>query len=278
MGSSRPSPGPLADAPDRSYAEKLDRFAQFAAPELQRIFADFAPPPGAVALDLGCGTGVAARWFEKQVGAQGLVVGVDLSRPHLRAMGEVGSSARVQADAGQLCFRDAAFDFIWSCNTINHLAAPVEALRAMHALLRNHGRLVLAQSGFLPEMFFAWDAPLDEAVRRACHAYYRARYSLAVADTAALRGLLHLLQTAGFRRGRVRTYVIERVQPLAAEDRTYLETTLFADTWGARLQPYLLPSEWEALRRQTDPESDDYCLDRPDFHHLQTLTVCEGHA
>ena len=35
---------------------------------------------------------------------------------------------------------------------------------------------MLAQSGLLPEMYFAWDTPLDDAVRRACHESYRARY------------------------------------------------------------------------------------------------------
>jgi SAM-dependent methyltransferase len=272
MDSSRP----LADAPDRSYAAKLDRFALFAAPEIQRILEDFAPAPGAVALDLGCGTGIATGWLEERVAPGGYVVGLDLSRPHLRAASAQGARALVQADAGQLCFRDAAFDFIWSCNTLNHLAAPVDALRALRASLRGDGRIVLAQTGFLPEMFFAWDTHLDDAVRRACHAYYRERYSLEPGDTAALRGLPRLVQAAGLRLGRVRTYVIERLQPLSAADRAYFETSIFAETWGQRLKPYLQPAEWAALRSQTDPGSADYCLARADFHHLQTLTACEA--
>lgn len=274
MGSSRP----LADAPDRSYAAKLDRFARFAAPEIQRILADFAPAKGAIALDLGCGTGLATGWIAEQVSPGGYVVGLDLSQPHLRAASAQGAGALVQADAGRLCFRDAAFDFIWSCNTLNHLAAPVEALRALGAALRAGGRIVLVQTGFLPEMFFAWDTHLDDAVRRACHAYYRERYSLAPDDTAGLRGLPRLVQAAGLRLGRVRTYVIERLQPLSAADRAYFEASIFAETWGQRLQPYLQPAEWSALQSQTDPGSADYCLSRADFHHLQTLTACEAHA
>ena len=274
MDSSRP----LADAPDRSYAAKLDRFAKFAAPEIQRILADFAPAPGAAALDLGCGTGLATGWLEQRLAPGGHVVGLDLSEPHLRAASAHGARSLVQADASRLCFRDDSFDFIWSCNTINHLAQPVEALKALRASLRRDGRVALAQSGFLPEMFFAWDSNLDDAVRRACHAYYRGRYALTLAHTAGLRGLLRLLDDAGFRRGRVRTYTIERVQPLTREDRDYFETAIFTDTWGERVKPYLLPEEWTSLQRYTDPVSDQYCLDRADFHHLQTLTVCEGLA
>ena len=45
-----------------------------------------------------------------------------------------------------------------------------------------------------------------------------------------------------------------------------------------RLKPYLSARDWEALVRNTDVHSPDYCLERPDFHHVQTLTICVGHA
>jgi SAM-dependent methyltransferase len=204
-------------------------------------------------------------------------VGVDLSLPHLHAARGAGQVGLVQADAAKLCFRDATFDLIWSCNTINHLADPVAALVAMRAALRPAGRVVLAQSGFLPEMFFAWDAPLDDAVRRACHQYYRERYGLGLLDTARLRALVGLLQRASLRVGRVQTVVIERIQPLTEADRAYFEETVFRGTWGERLRPFLTDGEWQALCHNTDPASPEYCLDREDFHHLQTLTLCEAY-
>ncbi|HEY6126126.1 MAG TPA: class I SAM-dependent methyltransferase [Steroidobacteraceae bacterium] len=269
---------PLRDSPVRSYSAKLARFAQFAEPELRGIVAGLRLPPRAVVLDLGCGVGLVSALLAEAIGGSGRVIGADLSLPHLQAAKANYLGPLVQADAARMCFRPGAFDVIWSCNTLNHVDDPVGVLKSLKPLLRGSGRVVLAQSGFLPEMFFAWDAPLDEAVRRACHAYYRNRYSLEVADTAGLRGLVRLLDLAGYRRGAVRTVVIERLQPLGAADAAYFEETMFAGTWGERLKPFLDAREWDALRRYTDPESAEYCLHRRDFHHLQTLTVCEGHG
>lgn len=274
MASSRP----LHDTPRRSYAGKLERFARFVAPELKSLFAELGLRRGAAVLDAGCGVGVATHMLAELLGGDARVVGIDLSLPHLRAARPLRDVSLLQADASQLCFRDRSFDLIWSCNTINHLADPVRALSDMRAALRPGGRIVLAQSGFLPEMFFAWDAPLDEAVRRACHEYYRDRYGLALDDTARVRGLVGLLQRAKLRVGRVHTLVIERVQPLTPADHAYFEEAIFRGSWGERLRPFLTPEQWQALCSNTDPASVDYCLDREDFHHIQTLTVCVGHA
>src|SRR5262245_42919764 len=191
MASSRP----LADTPYRSYAGKLERFARFIAPELRSVFSGLGLDRSAKVLDVGCGVAIATRLVAGLLGSEAQVVGVDLSLPHLHAArgpSDVGplDIALLQADAAKLCFRDATFDLIWSCNTINHLGDPVAALVAMRSALRPGGRVVLAQSSFLPEMYFAWDAPLDEAVRRACHEYYRERYGLARNDTARIRGVI----------------------------------------------------------------------------------------
>ena len=266
---------PLGDAPDRSYVRKLEQFARFAEPELKRIFSDLALPPGAMALDLGCGAGLATRWLRERIGDSGHVVGVDLSLKHLRAA-EAHHATLVQADGAHPCFRDGVFDLIWTCNTINHLGKPVEALRKLGDSLRPGGRLALAQSGLLPDMFFAWDAPLEDAVRAACHRAYRDRYALALDDTAGVRGLVRLVQAAGFGSVRTRTYVVERVQPLAQADRDYLQHAIFEGAWGEKVLPYLSADERARLKRTCDPEAPDYCLDRSDFHHIQTLTVCEG--
>jgi ubiquinone/menaquinone biosynthesis C-methylase UbiE len=273
MGSSRP----LGDSPERSYAAKLERFARFAEPELKKIFADLALPPGSVGLDLGCGPGLASSWLEESIGNAGYVVGVDLSLPHLRAA-RAHHHALVQGDAGQLSFRNSVLDFIWVCNTVNHLADPVASLARLREMLRLHGVLAVAQSGFLPEMFFAWDARLDEAVRTACHRYYFERYALEAAHASGLRNLLRQLRAAGFRRVRARTYVIERTQPLSPADREYFQYAIFEGAWGEKIHPYLDHADVATLRRNCEPSSSEYCLDREDFHHVQTLTVCEGRA
>ena len=225
---------------------------------------------------MGCGAGLATAWLEAGIG-DGFAVGADLSLPHLRSAAQ-HHGRLVQCDAGQLAFRESAFDFIWSCNTINHVAEPVLVLARLRELLRKGGRLALAQSGFLPEMFFAWDAPLDETVRTACHHYYRQRYGLDILDTARVRNLLHDLRAAGFTTITARTHVIERTQPLSDADRDYLQHAIFEGTWGEKIYPFMEQWDVARLRRNCDPSSNEYCLDREDFHHVQTLTVFESRA
>jgi SAM-dependent methyltransferase len=266
----------LGDAPDRSYATKLELFGRFVTPDLRRIFADLKLPAAGAVLDLGCGPGLTTELLAEQLGPGAQVVGLDLSLPHLRSSRRQQTLRLVQGDAMSIAFREGAFDLIWACNTLNHFGDAQAALRALRRCLRADGRLVVAQSGFLPEMFFAWDAPLDDAVRLACHRYYRERYGLKIVDTAAIRGIGATLQAAGFRSLRMRTYVIERVQPLSDADRDYLRYAIFEGTWGERLDPYLGADDRDRLRRNCDPRSAEYCLERADFHHLQTLTVCEG--
>jgi SAM-dependent methyltransferase len=274
MDSSRP----LADAPDRSYARKLALFADFAAPELREVLAGLALARPSRVLDVGCGVGAAAGLMAELLGRDALVVGIDLSLPHLRVASEITNAEFVQADAASTCFREATVDLIWTCNTINHLRDPVGALRGLRTLLGPGGRIVLAQSGLLPEMYFAWDAPLDDAVRRACHEYYRDRYGLTPQDTAGIRGLVRLANEADLTVRRVRTIAIERIQPLTTTDRLYFEEAIFAGTWGERIHAYLSADERDRLARSCTPGSPGYCLDRADFHHVQTLTMCECRA
>lgn len=267
----------LSDSPDRSYAAKLERFAEFARPELRRIFAELNLPSRGMALDLGCGTGHMTSLLVEQLGPDVDLVGLDLSYPHLQSAQSQRMFSLVQGDAELPCFRNGVFEFVWSCNTINHLTDALAGLQALRRQLTDGGRLVLAQSGFLPEMFFAWDARLDDVVRAACHRYYRERYDLDIADTTGIRGIVGLMQAAGLGDPATRTYVIERTQPLSAADRNYFLHTVFEETWGERIWPYLVPGDRDDLRRYCDPASPEYCLDRRDFHHIQTITVCEGH-
>jgi len=113
----------------------------------------------------------------------------------------------------------------------------------MRRLLRGGGRLVLAQSGLLPDMFFAWDAPFEDAVARGLPS------SLTRAVRARSRG-----------------------------HRDYLRHAIFEGAWGDKVLPYLSHDERARLRLNCDAASPEYCLDREDFHDIQTLTLCEGRS
>jgi len=269
----------LGDSAGRDYSSKLRHFNAFAQPELKNLIASLEVRPGFRVLDVGCGTGEAVGWLKELTGETGRVVGIDLSTAHTRAArGSAPDTALIaQANLLKSPFAPGTFDLIWCVNTLNHLRDRLAGVKTLAGLLAPGGLIALGQSGFLPEMFFAWDARLERVVREADRAYYLDRYGLDERDTAAVRGLVGLLRSAGLQDVRARTVVIERLAPLNRFDEDYLFETIFRGTWGERLQPYLSPEDSTELRRLCDPQNTQFALRRPDFHFLQTFTLITAH-
>jgi SAM-dependent methyltransferase len=270
----------LGDTPSRDYAPKLRLFNAFAEPELRGAIRSLGLSPGMQVLDAGCGTGEALVWLAEDVAPGGMVTGIDLAHAHVTCAREhAGEQARVlQADLLRAPFAPASFDLIWCLNTLNHLADPPAGARALASLLRSGGRLVLAQSSFLPDMYFAWDARLERLANEAVRAYYRDRYRLSEQDLTAVRALLGVARRAGLREVSARTLLLERTAPVRAADEAYLREAIFRDSWGERLRPYLPAAEFARLERLCDPNDGEYALRREDFHFVQTLTFVMGRA
>lgn len=279
MNSSTTAPGLLGDTAARDYSGKLKRFNAFAAPELRQAIASLALKPGMRVLDAGCGTGEALAWLAAEVTPEGAVVGIDLAGQHVKAARAVTSEEGawvLQANLMEAPFAPTRFDLVWSVNVVNHLRSPLAGIDALASLLRPGGRLALGQSSLLPDMYFAWDSRLERLVNEAVRQYYRDRYQLDERDLTAVRAIVGLLRQAGLRNVHAHTFMIERIAPLRPEDEDYLVETIFRDTWGARLQPYLSGSDYEALMRLCDPLHPDFALHRTDFHFLQSFTLVVG--
>jgi SAM-dependent methyltransferase len=271
-------PGLLNDTPARDYSRKLRLFNDFAAPELRAAIASLRPKPGMCVLDVGCGTGEALHWLAAATEPGGRVVGIDLAAAHIAAAAKSApaNTLVVQADLRRLPLAAASFDLVWCVNTLHHVPNPLGAVRALCRHVRPGGRLAIGQSSLLPEMFFAWDQRLERLTTEAVRCYYRERYGVSEEDLKAVRLVAGLLRRAGLSEVKARTFVIERLFPLAAADRVYLLEAIFRDTWGERLRPYLDSQDYANLARLCDPGDPEFALDRPDFHFLQTFTVFEG--
>jgi ubiquinone/menaquinone biosynthesis C-methylase UbiE len=269
--------GLLGDTPVRDYSEKLRRFNRFAEPELCELISGLGLKAGMQALDVGCGTGEALVWLQRAVGPQGAVSGVDLSAAHVAAARQAAPMARIyHADVLELPVSDASYDLAWCVNTINHFKAPLAALARLHSLLRPGGRIALGQSSFLPDMYFCWDARLERLTNEAVRQYYRERYFLEERDLTAVRRLVGMLRDSKFGAVTARTVVLERVAPLDQASERYVAETMFRDSWGERLRPYMTAADFCTLQEYCDPGAPGYALRRPDFHFIQVFTLAVG--
>jgi SAM-dependent methyltransferase len=271
--------GLLGDTPERDYSSKLRRFSAFAEPELRQCIASLGLRPGMRVLDAGCDTGENLVWLAGQIQPGGEVVGIDLAAAHVAAARLTAPAARIiQADLREPPLSAGEFDLVWCANTINHVKDPAAALRVLLDLLKPDGRIALAQSSLLPEMFFAWDLRLERLTNEAVRQYYGDRYGLNERDLTGIRSIFGLLRAANLKDVRVRTVLLERCAPLDAAAEAYISEAIFRDTWGDRLQPYLDPADSRELRRLTDPDEPGFAPRRPDFHFLQTFTLATGNA
>jgi SAM-dependent methyltransferase len=150
-------------------------------------------------LDLGCGTGVAARVIACRPDLTGPITAVDVSA-ELVARGRHAAEAeglggRIEfhvGDAHGLAgFADAAFDVVVMHTLVSHVAEPAVVLAEARRLLRPGGRLVVFDGDYASTTF-ATDAPDGGA------ATDRIVQGALIAQPRIMRAMPRLLAEAGF--------------------------------------------------------------------------------
>ncbi len=138
-----PAPRPGTERPyrvdpewDRAvFARRTGEVAAFLAPHLR---------PGMRLLDCGCGPGSITVDLANAV-APGEAIGIDLREDALaqgRALARARGIANVTfetASVYQLPYPDSSFDAAFACAVLQHLAAPLAALKEMRRVLKPRG-------------------------------------------------------------------------------------------------------------------------------------------
>lgn len=103
-----------------------------------RVLGTFPLPPGARALDVGCGQGTALALFrDAGLAATGIALGEDVAVCRRR-----GFDVR-DMDFSFLDFDDAAFDLVWCRHVLEHSLFPLFTLAELFRVLRPGGVLYL---------------------------------------------------------------------------------------------------------------------------------------
>jgi ubiquinone/menaquinone biosynthesis C-methylase UbiE len=155
------------------YVRTLDHITPIWRALREGIDAALDVRAGAHILDVGCGTGEAARELARRVGGAGKVVGVDRSRTMVaeaRKRAE-GSGLPVEfrmGDVYRLDFADSTFDTCRAERLFDHLERPQQALTELRRVTRAGGRVVAASTDIETLVF---DAPDRGLTRRILNDY-----------------------------------------------------------------------------------------------------------
>lgn len=162
----------MSDSQSPSPAEVYETYmGPTIADPFTRILLGYArPKPGERVLDVACGTGTVARQIAPIVGADGMVVALDISEDMLR-VGRTLSDAPIDwklGDAAKLGFPDGAFDLVTCQQGLQFFAGRDASAREMRRVLVRGGRAVVSvwQSLRRHPVYEA----LFEAVARRLHA------------------------------------------------------------------------------------------------------------
>lgn len=121
-----------------------------------------AVSPGMDVADIGAGTGLFTRLFSPQVGAEGKVYAVDISRPFvdniLRESREQGllNIEGVVNSADDAMLDAATIDLAFMVDTYHHFEYPKSMLASIHKALRSGGRLIVIDFRKQPGKSSSW--------------------------------------------------------------------------------------------------------------------------
>lgn len=147
--------------------------------------------PGERVLDVGVGPGFLAAEMAREVGADGMVAGIDVSESMLAiAKGQDAAVDLRAGSAGRIPYPDAGFDVAVSTQVLEYVVDVPVALAELHRVVRPGGRILILDTD--------WDSIVWRSGDDARMAAVLAAWEGHLADPRLPRRLLGELRSAGF--------------------------------------------------------------------------------
>ncbi len=203
-------------------------------------------------LDIGCGTGVAARAIARRPGFSGRVLGIDLSEALARAASQLaadeGLDDRTEFRAGdsrKLELADGAFDALVAHTLLSHVDDPLVAIREAARLVRPGGMIGIFDGDYASMTFGHADPAKGKA-------YDDAVVAGVVTSPRVMRQMPRLLQAAGLQLVATFPYIVAEVGK--------------ADFWAPAIESFrrLLPKSGVMTDQEADAWAEGLRIDSED--------------
>lgn len=248
---------------DESYgASAPENYQRFFVPAVARPLAEdlvrqAAPRQGERILDVGCGTGVAARLAAERVGREGRVVGLDINPGMIAVAKSVTPVEHAvewrEASAEDIPYDDGSFDVVLCQLSLQFMPDRSKALREMHRVLAPSGRLVINVPGPADPIFETLSAAMEHHIAPEAANFVKAVFALH--DESEIEGLL---DGAGFRDVSARSYIRELSLPTARDFLwQYVTSTPLAGVVAAKSAASRSAMEDEVLAGWAEHEHGD---------------------
>lgn len=251
------------------YARKIQLADLLRGPAISRAMRDLPLGEGGRVLDAGCGTGSCLPQLAERVGRSGHVTGLDISAEMISLAGNrvagLGLEDRVsfvQGDVNVLPFSSGEFDCAVSVDCVGYpySLGPVTLLRELGRTVKPGGTLAIL--GWSDQQLLPGHPALEARLNTVS--------SLVKHPHAATGPGEHFMRApgwfreAGFIEVSGKSYVGDILAPLSDGEKEAV-AAFFEMLWeGAR--PALSEDEWRLFQALSDPGSDEYILDRPDYY------------
>jgi len=245
-------------------------------------------PPGASAMEAGCGAGGFTEILADAVVPHGgTVVAFDEAHEMLDATRELiesgphaASVTYERGDIGATPFADGTFDLVWSSRTVHHLADQLAGVRELARVVRGGGKLTLREGSirtrFLPDDIGIGEPGLEDRLDVAFHRWFTA--GVRAGGVRYPFGWTQMLRDAGLTDVTARTFMLEALPPFTDVQIAYMGRHLRRWVDNDDRRALLDDGDADVLTSLLDPASTHYVFKRPDLYLHEMVTVYVGTA
>jgi ubiquinone/menaquinone biosynthesis C-methylase UbiE len=177
---------------------EIRRLQDQASTLVELLHSDTRYPEGSSVLEAGCGVGAQTITLASN-SAKALITSIDVSEASVAEATKavqaaaISNVALLQADIFHLPFPPESFDHVFLCFVLEHLAQPVEALRALKRVVKAGGTITVIEGNHGSAYFYPDSGYARRAIRCQVELQARARGNALIGRT-----LYPLLTEAGF--------------------------------------------------------------------------------